>query len=116
MNRLPIAELLLAIAAVLPATGCSSSPAEPQPAPPSRFDRAFDAALGAATEIGVEVQSADRAGGRIAGSIAGVEVTIAVQRQANGSVRVEFSAADAPADQPRLSDRWRAAYDRRMGR
>jgi len=110
MNRLS----LLAVAC-LPFTGCWIGP--PPPAPmPSKYDRAFDAAVGAASDVGVEVRSADREAGRIAGTKDGGEVTIHVQGQADGTVKVEFTAPGASDTSPKLSERWYQAYQRRMGR
>ena len=112
---------LLAITAVLPLGACAETP-EPQPQPvvvpsaPPSFNRSFDAALGAATDVGVQVRSADRAIGRITGNKAGVEVTIDVRHQPDGRLKVEFSAPGSPETNPKLSDRWLSAYERRMGR
>ena len=113
-NRLP----LLALSASLACSGCVYEPA-PEPVPvavPSKYDRSFDAALGAAGDVGVEVRSADRASGRIVGERAGVEVTIELQRQPNGTVKVEFSAPGSMETNPKLSEKWLSAYQRRMGR
>ena len=105
---------ILALTAVLTFTGCAS---EPEPvAVPTKYDRSFDAALGAAGDIGVELRSADRALGRISGERAGVEVTIELQQQPDGTVRVEFSAPGSTETNPKLSERWLSAYQRRMGR
>jgi hypothetical protein len=115
MTRLPCPLLIIAL---LPLAGCVSTPAthpETVVAKPS-FDRSFDAALAAAADVGVQVSSADRAGGRILGNKAGAAVTIDVLRQADGSLRVAFSAPDSTETNPKLSDRWSSAYNRRMGR
>jgi hypothetical protein len=105
-----------ALSVILACTGCSSSP-EPAPVPgAAQYDRAFDAALGAAHDIGVEVLTADRAAGRILGTRAGGEVKISLQWQPGGSTKVEFSAPGSVETQPRLSELWLAAYNRRMGR
>src|SRR5262245_10538128 len=113
MNRLS----LFALTAALAFTGCVAAEPEPQPVViPSKFDRAFDAAVGAASDIGVEVRSADRASGRIQGPKSGVEVTIDVTRQPDGTVRVEFTAPGSTETNPKLSERWYSAYQRRMGR
>jgi hypothetical protein len=110
VNRL----LLLALSVVLACGACASEPPPPQPvAVPSKYDRSFDAALAAAGDVGVHVRSADRTQGRILGEHAGVEVTIELQRQPDGSVRVEFKT---PAPNRSLSDQWLSAYQRRMGR
>ncbi|HZN37673.1 MAG TPA: hypothetical protein VFD82_02660 [Planctomycetota bacterium] len=101
----------------LPLAGCVGSyPTEPRTVTtlPS-FDRSWDAALSAAADVGVHVDSADRAAGRIAGSKAGAEVTIDVLRQADGTLRVSFKAPGSTETNPTLGDRWRSAYQRRMG-
>ncbi|HEU4417912.1 MAG TPA: hypothetical protein VFT55_03180 [Planctomycetota bacterium] len=79
------------------------------------FDRSWDAALGAAADVGVQVDSADRAGGRILGSKSGVQVTIDVLRQADGNLRIAFNAPGSPETNPPLGERWKSAYQRRMG-
>lgn len=112
MNRLSV----IAITAALALAACASEP-EPQPVPvPSAFDRSFDAAVGAASDAGIQVRSADRATGRILGAKDGVEVTIAVTRQPDGTVRVEFDAPGGAQTGPKLSEQWYPAYQRRMGR
>jgi hypothetical protein len=116
MNRLP---LFFAIAA-LPLAGCVSNydpPPPPQTATtlPS-FDRSWDAALGASNDVGVQVSSADKAAGRILGNKAGAEVTIDVLRQADGSLKVSCKVSGSTETNPTLDDRWRSAYQRRMGR
>jgi hypothetical protein len=113
--------LELAFAVLLPLAGCVAPEPEPVPVPVpvpvrSKFDRSFDAALGAATDAGVEVRSADRATGRIAGTKAGGEVTIDLVRQPDGTVKVEFNAPGSTETNPKLSERWLQAYQRRMGR
>jgi hypothetical protein len=115
MTRLPRP---LMIAALLPLAGCFSTPSsypETVVVKPS-FDRSFDAALAAAADVGVQVSSADRAAGRITGSKAGAAVTIDVLRQPDGQLRVAFNAPDSTESNPKLSDRWLSAYQRRMGR
>ena len=111
--------LILLFAIALPLAGCVGSyPTEvPQTVTtlPS-FDRSWDAALGAAADVGVEVTSADRAAGRITGSKAGAEVTIDVLRQADGTLRVSCKTRGSQETNPTLDDRWRSAYERRMGR
>lgn len=87
------------------------------PAPgTSRFDQSFDAALNAASDSGVIVASADRASGRIVGSKAGAAVTITLEQQTDGSVRVAFNAPDSRQTHPTLTEQLFAAYQRRMGR
>jgi hypothetical protein len=92
-------------------------PAEPQTVMvPASFDRSWDAALGAAGDSGIQVTSADRAAGRITGTKAGAGVTIQIEQQSGGSLRVGFSAPDARETNPTLNERWLANYNRRMGR
>ena len=105
--------LLIALIAVLALTGCAS----PEPVPvPTKYDRSFDAALLAAGDAGVKVHTADHPTGRILGVKDGVEVTIELRQQPNGSVKVEFSAPGSTETNPKLSEKWLAAYQRRMGR
>jgi hypothetical protein len=95
--------------------GCAIS--EPPPAPPpSPFDRAWNAALGAAQDEGVRVTSADRVSGVIRGFRDQQEVTINLQTQADGNVRIEMSARGPKGSDPGLAGRISRAYDRRMGR
>jgi hypothetical protein len=100
--------------------GCYTYPypyGYPAPAPgPSRYDQAWDAAMGAASDCGIQVTSGDRASGRITGDKAGAAVTITVQGMADGRVQVGFDAPTSKETNPTLSDRWLAAYNRRMGR
>ena len=107
--------LVLLLAAAL--TGCVAYYPTTMPAPgPSTFDRSFDAALNAASDSGVNVTSADRATGRITGSKAGAPVTIDLMRQADGSVRIAFTAPDSTQSNPTLAQQLNNAYQRRMGR
>lgn len=80
------------------------------------FDRAWNAALGGAQDAGVQVTSAEPATGLIRGTKDGIDVTVAVARQADGSVRVQFDAKGPTQRDPGLSNRFSQAYDRRMGR
>jgi hypothetical protein len=92
---------------------------EPVPAyapPPGTLDRAWSAALGAAQEEGVRITSEDRANGIIRGNRGEQEVTIDIRTQADGNVRVEFSARGPKGSDPGLAGRISRAYDRRMGR
>jgi hypothetical protein len=92
---------------------------EPVPASvpaPSAFDRAWSAAIGAAQDEGVRVTSEDRVKGVISGTRGEQDVTINVQTQADGNVRVEFSARGPKGSDPGLAGRISRAYDRRMGR
>jgi hypothetical protein len=92
---------------------------EPVPAyvpSPSTFDRAWSAAIGAAQDEGVRITSEDRVNGIITGSRGDQDVTINVRTQADGNVRVEFSAKGSKGSDPGLAGRISRAYDRRMGR
>jgi hypothetical protein len=92
---------------------------EPVPAyvpPPSTFDRSWSAAIAAAQDEGVRITSEDRSNGVITGSRGEQEVTINVRTQADGRVRVEFSARGPKGSEPGLASRMSQAYDRRMGR
>ncbi|HWS75674.1 MAG TPA: hypothetical protein VN324_11085 [Quisquiliibacterium sp.] len=107
--------LLLQILASLLIAGCV--PYAPVPASgPSNFDRAWSAALGGAQDAGVQVSSADPATGLIRGSKDGIGVTVAVARQADGSVRVQFDTTGPSQRDPGLGNRFSQAYERRMGR
>jgi hypothetical protein len=92
---------------------------EPVPAyvpAPSTFDRAWSAAIGAAQDEGVRITSEDRVRGVISGSRGEQDVTINVQTQADGNVRVEFGARGPKGPDSGLAGRISRAYDRRMGR
>ena len=92
---------------------------EPVPAyvpSPSTFDRAWSAAIGAAQDEGVRITSEDRVNGIITGRRGDQDVTIDVRTQADGNVRVEFSAKGPKGSDPGLAGRMLRAYDRRMGR
>jgi hypothetical protein len=95
--------------------GCVTYETPPAP-PPSPFDRAWNAALGAAQDEGVRVTSADRVSGVIRGYRDQQEVTLNLQTQADGNVRVEMSARGPKGSDPGLAGRISRAYDRRMGR
>jgi len=116
MKRILIA--IAGLAASVLIGGCVAYPYGVPVAPPgpSNFDRAWDAALGAAADSGVQVGVADRASGRITGSKAGAAVTITLQTQADGTVRVSFSAPASQETNPALNERWLSSYQRRMGR
>ena len=97
--------------------GCVAYEPVPVPAPAaSSFDRAWNAALGGVQDAGVRIGSAEPATGLIRGTKDGIAVTVAVARQADGSVRVQFDANDPTERDPGLSKRFSQAYDRRMGR
>ena len=102
---------------VLTLSGCTVYQPVPAYAPaPSTFDRAWSAAVGAAQDEGVRITSEDRGRGVISGSRGEQDVTITVQTQADGNVRVEFSARGPKGSDTGLASRISRAYDRRMGR
>ena len=98
-------------------SGCTVYEPEPAYVPaPSTFDRAWSAAIGAAQDEGVRITSEDRVRGVISGSRGEQDVTINVQTQADGNVRVEFGARGPKGPDSGLAGRISRAYDRRMGR
>ena len=104
----PYAKCLVYWIAVIVIAGLTSLTAcvvyEPVPAPaPSTFDRSWSAALAAAQDEGVRIASEDRGSGVIRGYRDEQEITINVRTQADGSVRVEMSAAGAQRIGPRIS-------------
>ena len=73
--------------------GCVVYEQPPAPAPaPSTFERSWNAALAAVQDEGVRITSEDRANGVIKGFRDQQEVTINLQTQADGNVRIEMSA------------------------
>ena len=116
IRQLPWTVAVLATVFML-LSGCVASEPVPAYVPvPSTFDRAWSAAIGAAQDEGVRVTSEDRVKGVISGSRGEQDVTINVQTQADGNVRVEFSARGPKGSDPGLAGRISRAYDRRMGR
>ena len=112
MNRLS----QFALITVLACTGCVYHEPAPQPIVIDKtYDRSFDAALAAAGDVGVAVRVADRKAGRIFGTHGDAEVKIEVQQRSDYSVKVAFSPT-ASATDPKLGERWLAAYNRHMGR
>ena len=92
---------------------------EPVPVPAyhdSSYDRVWDSALGAAEDAGVNITSTDRTTGIIRGVTSSTEVTISVTTQADGKIRVEFSAKGPKGRDADLNDRFTHFYNRRMGR
>ena len=109
--------VLLSIIVFTPLSGCTVYQPVPTYVPsPSTFDRAWSAAVGAAQDEGVRITSEDRVRGVISGSRGEQDVTITVQTQADGNVRVEFTARGPKGSDPGLAGRISRAYDRRMGR
>jgi len=109
--------VLLSIIVFTLLSGCTVYQPVPTYVPsPSTFDRAWSAAIGAAQDEGVRITSEDRVRGVISGSRGEQDVTITVQTQADGNVRVEFGARGPKGSDPGLAGRISRAYDRRMGR
>ncbi len=84
--------------------------------PVSKFDRSWSATVGAFADQGVRVSSEDRDAGVIQGSRNGIHVIANVQRQADGSVRLQFDTSGDTSRDPGLIDRITQSYQRRMGR
>jgi len=113
---------IVVVALALP--GCATTPppekatsAVPASSVPSRVDASWQAARGAADDEGVHVTFEDRARGIVRGDKGPFSVLITVTPQADGSVRVEFSATGPSSSQDAgLQDRLTRAYQRRMGR
>jgi len=82
---------------------------------PATYDRAWSAALGALQDAGVQTTRVDQGAGVARGTVNGVDVTVSVDRQADGSTRVQFDARPSDRD-PTLAQRFSQAYERRMGR
>jgi hypothetical protein len=109
--------VILVTALVAIAPGCVVYEPVPVSVPaPSSFDRSWSAAVAAAQDEGVRITSEDRVNGIITGSRGEQNVTINVRTQADGRVRVEFSARGPKGSEPGLATRISQAYDRRMGR
>jgi hypothetical protein len=107
--------LITAFLATVP--GCTVYEPVPVYAPaPSAFDRSWSAAIASAQDEGVRITSEDRVNGIITGSRGDQNITINVRTQADGRVRVEFSARGPKGSEPGLATRISQAYDRRMGR
>ena len=83
---------------------------------PSTFDRAYSAALGGLQDAGVQVTSADPTTGLIRGVRDGINASVAVTRQADGTVRVQLDTSGQTERDPDLHARFTQAYNRRMGR
>jgi hypothetical protein len=101
--------------------GCYVYGPPPYPAPvysyaPSTFERSWSAAQYAMQDVGVRVVSADRESGIIRGTRDAVDATVVVRTQADGRVRVEFSAKGPSAEDHNLANSIYQAYERRMGR
>ena len=115
------AGILLACVGALAMAGCTYYVPPPTTVPvttttttPANFDRSFSAAAGALSDQGYTLTRQDQANGVIVGARGNSSVTANVNRQADGSVRVEFRATDA--SDPSLIDRVTRSYQTRMGR
>ena len=83
---------------------------------PASFDRSWNAALGAAQDVGIVVSTADRNAGRIYGRRNASDVTIGLETQADGSLRLQFDAKGLSPQDRGLDGQFTQAYNRRMGR
>ena len=109
--------LVAALAGIAPLASCVVYEPVPMYHPGgSNFDRAWNAALGGAQDVGVEVKSSDPANGLIYGTRNGIEIFVAVARQGDGSVRVQFNSKGPSQQDPDLAQRFSRAFDQRMGR
>lgn len=109
----------LGLAVVAALGGCTvyqTAPGVYSPVPPTSFDRSWSAAGLAMQDQGLQVLSEDRAAGVIRGRRGGIDVTAGLRQQADGSVRVQFDASGATAQDPGLLERVSRSYDARMGR
>jgi len=117
-----IAAFRIAAAFVLAAgmTACVYDPyypyGYPPPATPASFDRSWNAAMLALQDQGVRIASEDRGAGVIQGQRGGMTVLTRLNRQADGSVRVEFNVGGNLGEDPELPNRISRSYDARMGR
>ena len=121
MTRQALAALgVLAGVAALTGAGCTyyvpatTVPVTQTVTTPANFDRSFNAALGALQDQGVAISRSDAAAGVIEGTLGNDRVTANVNRQADGSVRVQFNASGG--SDTSLTDRITRSYQARMGR
>jgi hypothetical protein len=91
-------------------------PPQVQPGAPASFDRSWNAAMLALQDQGVRISSEDRGAGVIQGQRGGMTVMTRLNRQADGSVRVEFNVGGNLGEDPELPNRISRSYDARMGR
>ncbi|MEM5277607.1 hypothetical protein VSR17_21555 [Cupriavidus taiwanensis] len=103
----------LAIAPLLALVACTYY-GYPAPGAPASYERSFYAAADAMRDQGVVITAQEANTGTVAGTAGSDIVTATVRQQGDGSVRVEFNAAN-PRDTG-LLDRISRSYDRRMGR
>jgi len=109
MKRLP---WILALVCLLLAS-CTYYGYPPGPGPTS-YDRSFYAAADALRDQGVAIQTQEPTTGNITGYYGNTPVAAMIRQQSDGSVRVEFQAANAR--DPDLVNRITQSYQRRMGR
>ena len=83
---------------------------------PASFDRSWNAAILAAQDVGIHVSMTDKNAGQIFGQRNAASVTIGLVQQQDGSLQVKFDVKNLSPQDRGLSDRFSAAYDRRMGR
>jgi hypothetical protein len=101
--------------------GCYTYPA-PTPVrisktPAEKFETSWQAVRRAAYDEGVHIEQEDRATGNLRGTQGPNTVTISVNTQADGSIRVAISATGpSNQDATNLQTRLTNAYQRRMGR
>ena len=101
----------------LPLAACVAyQPAGVPSTVPASFDRSWNAALGAAQDVGIVVSTADRNAGRIYGRRNPSDVTIGLDTQADGSLRLQFDAKGLSPQDRGLDGQFTQAYNRRMGR
>jgi len=79
----------------------------------SKFDRSWSAAIGAFSDQGVHISTENRDAGIIQGSYNGTAVSGNINRQADGSVRVQFNTT---AKDRLLVNAITDSYNSRMGR
>jgi hypothetical protein len=109
----------LVVAMMLLLHGCvvhQPVPAYAPPPGPSTYDRAWDSAVKAAQDSGIKLTTVDRSSGLISGSREGITARIKVVKQADGSTKVQMDLDGDLQRDPKLNDRFLAAYNRYMGR
>ncbi len=84
--------------------------------PQSQYDSVWDNAIRAAEEVGIAISVIERDRGMIVGKKGPVDVTIAVQTQADGRIRVHMSARGPEGAEPNLTQNFYQTYQRYMGR
>jgi hypothetical protein len=115
---------IIALISLIMIAGCVVYGPVPPPPPPEpvysyrpvTFERSWNAALDAMEDAGVRIVSADRNTGIIKGVKDSADATVTVRMQADGRVRVGFSAGGPSGHDQGLADQIYRAYERRMGR